>query len=66
MKCCIEDSVLFTAYTSILMLSLIFYFSEPLCCILFAAEEAAQMLILLAMGGIFLFAAAVDCGDAGT
>lgn len=55
MKSRIEDSLLFTAYTAIPLLALIFYFAEPLCRILFAAEEAAPMLTLLAMGGIFFY-----------
>lgn len=55
LKSRIHDSMLFTSYTALPLLTLLFYFATPICSILFASPQAGPMLALLCMGGIFLY-----------
>lgn len=55
LKSRIDESMIFTSYTSIPLLTLLFYFAAPICDILFASPQAGPMLSLLCLGGIFLY-----------
>ena len=51
----IGKSILFTNFTALPILALLFYYAEEICGLLFASPQAGYYLAFLSLGGIFLY-----------